>query len=175
MDYEVKESSRARRLKLAVHRDGRVVVTVPSRRFSFSVEKFVADHADWIQEQQKRAQKLGPLVELNGSAADFKKNKNIALEFVTKKVEEMNRYYNFSYKKISVRNARGRWGSCTNGGALSFNYRLVKIPVELAEYVVAHELAHLAEHNHGPKFWKLVSETIPDYKERRKNLRKFLL
>jgi hypothetical protein len=87
----------------------------------------------------------------------------------------MNRLYNFSFTKISVRSSKGRWGSCSSDGALSFNYRLIKIPVELVEYVVAHEIAHLAEHNHGPRFWALVERAIPDYKKRRQALRKFIL
>lgn len=176
MEYEVRQSARSRRLRLAVHRDGRVIVTMPRRsRLTFSVEKFVSDHADWIAQQQARMQKLGPLVDLGGSAADYKKNKKFALEFLTKKTAEINRVYNFDYKKISVRNSKGRWGSCSTTGTINFNYRLVKIPEELADYVVAHELAHLREHNHGARFWKLVALAIPDHKERRRALRKFIL
>jgi predicted metal-dependent hydrolase len=175
MEYEVKENARSRRVKLSVEIDGRVIVSVPSRKFLFLVPKFVADHEEWIELQRAKMQKIGPIVDLNGSAADFKKHKKIALEFLTKKVFEMNRLYNFRFTKISVRSSKGRWGSCSSDGALSFNYRLIKIPVELVEYVVAHEIAHLAEHNHGPRFWALVERAIPDYKKRRQALRKFIL
>ena len=176
MDYIVKQSLRARRARITVQVDGQVVVTVPRRaRLTFAVDFFVAQNAEWIAAQRARMERIGPIVDLNGSAADFKKHKKTALEFLTKKVFEMNQLYNFPFTKISVRNSKGRWGSCSSDGALSFNYRLIKIPVELAEYVVAHELAHLAEHNHGPRFWSLVERAIPDYKKRRHALRKFIL
>lgn len=173
--FETKQSPRARRMRLAVFRDGRVVVTVPKRRTWVTPERFVADHAEWIAHHQASAQKRGPLIELRGTPEDFKKNKKIALEFVTQKVAEWNAHFGFSHRTISVRNARGRWGSCSRDGKLSFNYRLIYIPVELADYVVVHELAHLQEHNHGAKFWKLVASVMPDHKERRKEMRRFML
>lgn len=176
MDYVVKLSARSRRMKLSVLADGQVVVTVPKRaRLTFTIDFFVAEHREWIELQRARIARLGPVVDLRGSAEDFKKHKKFALDYLTKKTEEMNRVYSFAYSKISVRNSKGRWGSCSADGSLSFNYRLVKIPLELAEYVVAHELSHLAEHNHGPRFWAQVARAIPDYKKRRQALRKFIL
>ncbi len=177
MDYELQRSARARRVRIAVHHDGRVVVTAPRRVSETLVKIFVAEHAAWIEVQRARMERRGPIVDLRGSPDDFKKHKKNALDFVTAKVVEFNARYNFNFafKKISVRNARGRWGSCSEGGRLAFNYRLIKIPSELADYVVAHELAHLAEHNHGPRFWALVARAIPDYKTRRKKLRAFVL
>ena len=58
--------------------------------------------------------------------------------------------------RVSLRDPRSRWGSCSAGGALSFSWRLVLAPEPVLDYVVAHEVAHLAEMNHGPRFWALV-------------------
>jgi hypothetical protein len=64
---------------------------------------------------------------------------------------------------ITLRDTRSHWGSCSYSGNLSFSWRLVFAPREVLAYVVAHEVAHLREHNHSVKFWKLVAEIYPDY------------
>ncbi len=65
-------------------------------------------------------------------------------------------------ERVGVRDTRSRWGSCTAGGDLSFSWRLVMAPAWVLDYVVAHEVAHLAEMNHGPDFWQLVENLIGD-------------
>ncbi len=74
--------------------------------------------------------------------------------------------------RITVRDMRSRWGSCTAMGRVSFSWAIVALPPAIADYVVVHELAHLRELNHGPRFWRLVEAVLPDYKERRAWLRK---
>jgi predicted metal-dependent hydrolase len=64
--------------------------------------------------------------------------------------------------RVSVRDTKSRWGSCSSTGALSFSWRLVMAPEPVVDYVVAHEVAHLVEMNHGPRFWKLVRTMSPD-------------
>jgi hypothetical protein len=64
--------------------------------------------------------------------------------------------------RVSVRDTRSRWGSCSGTGNLSFSWRLVFAPDPVVDYVVAHEVAHLAEMNHGPRFWRLVESLVPD-------------
>jgi hypothetical protein len=68
-------------------------------------------------------------------------------------------------KKIAVRDQTSRWGSCSTTGVLSFSWRLILAPPEILDYVAAHEVAHLKEMNHGPRFWKLVRETMPRLEE----------
>ncbi|MFA4860492.1 M48 family metallopeptidase [Methanoregula sp.] len=72
---------------------------------------------------------------------------------------------------IRISNARGRWGSCTSKGGISFSWCLVQAPMEIVDYVVVHELVHLAHHNHSRQFWDRVREIMPDYERRRKWLR----
>jgi hypothetical protein len=74
-------------------------------------------------------------------------------------------------RRLYVRNLRRRWGSCWPGGSLSFNYRLIMAPPSVLDYVVVHELAHLREHNHSPRFWSLVAEHNHDYQEAKRWLR----
>jgi len=74
--------------------------------------------------------------------------------------------------RISIRDTRSRWGSCSHDGNLSFCWRLVMAPVMVLDYVVAHEVAHLAEANHGPNFWRAVSGLTPDMDAGREWLRR---
>ena len=81
--------------------------------------------------------------------------------------------YAFQYRSVRISSARTRWGSCSSRGVLSFSWRLILTPIELVDYVVVHELAHTVQHNHSKRFWKLVEEIFPDYRERRRRLRQF--
>ena len=73
---------------------------------------------------------------------------------------------------IRLSNARKRWGSCHPRGRIRLNWRLIQMPLELIDYVVVHELAHLHEANHSPRFWHRVADVLPDYNLRRKTLRR---
>ncbi len=105
---------------------------------------------------------------LRGDPRTYVRLKPHTRALVHSRIRELNSVYNVAYGRIAIRNARSRWGSCSSKGNLNFHYRLVEIPLALADYVIAHELCHLKEFNHGPQFWALVSKTIPDWKERKR-------
>ena len=73
---------------------------------------------------------------------------------------------------IRLSNARTRWGTCYPDGRVHLNWRLIQAPPALIDYVVVHELAHLREPNHSPRFWRWVESVLPDYRERRQALRR---
>lgn len=73
---------------------------------------------------------------------------------------------------VKLSNARSRWGSCHASGRIALNWRLIHLPQHLIDYVVVHELAHLREMNHSPRFWRVVSGVIPDYVQRRREIRR---
>ena len=75
------------------------------------------------------------------------------------------------YGRLTLRDTRSRWGSCTSAGDLMFSWRLILAPPEVLDYVAAHEVAHLAEMNHGPQFWAETAKLCPDYKRLRAWLR----
>ncbi len=99
-------------------------------------------------------------------------NKIQAHKLASERLEFFNKSYNFPYNKITIRNQISRWGSCSKRGNLSFNYRIVLLPLELADYIIVHELCHLGEFNHSKKFWDLVARTIPHWKKLRRELKK---
>ena len=72
--------------------------------------------------------------------------------------------------RINVRDTRSRWGSCSGQGNLSFSWRLILAPEPVLDYVVAHEVAHLVELNHSPRFWALVESLLPGHAEQRRAL-----
>jgi predicted metal-dependent hydrolase len=80
---------------------------------------------------------------------------------IARRVEERAGLIGKRFRRITLRDSRTRWGSCSARGNLSFSWRLILAPVEVMDYVVSHEVAHLAEMNHGPRFWKLVDEIAP--------------
>lgn len=81
------------------------------------------------------------------------------------RVQALNAATNYPFQSIRIGGQKTRWGSCSTRGTLSFNWRLLLAPPDVLDYVVIHELAHLAEMNHSPRFWALVEQACPAYKE----------
>lgn len=96
-----------------------------------------------------------------------------AKKIVPPLVEKWSAVMGLKPKSVTFRKARSRWGSCSSKGGLSFNIYLAKLPPECIEYVVVHELAHLAHHNHGAQFWALVGRYIPQYTHIRNRMKNF--
>lgn len=95
-----------------------------------------------------------------------------AESIIPARVRELNEQWGFRYTDITIRNQRTRWGSCSRKGALSFNWRLVILPVNVADYLICHELAHLRYLDHSPRFWSLVREICPSFMESERWLRR---
>ena len=101
----------------------------------------------------------------------YLRHKEAARALVHARVAHYNRYYNHAVRRIFIKNSKSRWGSCSSAGNLNFNYKLLFLPPEVLDYVVVHELCHLREFNHGPAFWALVAEALPNHKDLRRLLR----
>jgi len=98
-------------------------------------------------------------------------HKEAARTLVHAKLDHWNQLYNFTYNRVTIRNTRSRWGSCSSKKNLNFNYRILFLPPELQDYLIVHELCHLQEMNHAPQFWSLVAQQVPDYQLRMQQLR----
>lgn len=101
----------------------------------------------------------------------YQKHKESARALVHARVGYFNAYYRFAVGKVFIKNTKSRWASCSERGNLNFNYKIVLLPPAVADYLVVHELCHLGEFNHGPKFWGLVAQACPNYREIRRQLR----
>ncbi len=104
-------------------------------------------------------------------APDIEQTRKIAKKVLPKRLGELAQQYGFCYKRLAVRNARTRWGSCSHANNINLNMHLIKLDNDLIDYVILHELCHTIEKNHSPRFWALVEKHMPDFKERRKKLK----
>lgn len=105
------------------------------------------------------------------SRRNYLKYKEAARAFVKSRIAHYNQAYQVPIKRIAIKNSRSRWGSCSRKGNLNFNYRIVLLPLPMADYVIVHEMCHLKEFNHSPKFWNLVAQTVPNWKTIRKQFK----
>ncbi len=174
VEYVLQESARARHLRITIHPDGRVVATKPSCVGVKKVEEFVASRIAWIEKSRvaflKKSGGLAPILlpkPRKGSKA-YRDAIIVARTLVNERLEYFGALYTFNYGSVSIRNQKTRWGSCSSRNNLSFNYRIQYLPPELIDYIIVHELCHTIEHNHSPKFWALVSRTLPKHREMRR-------
>ncbi|MCM1045275.1 MAG: M48 family metallopeptidase [Candidatus Gastranaerophilales bacterium] len=165
--------SKRKSLGLQVKSDGMVLARVPERTPQETVRRFIEEHTDWILKKRHLwdAGQGEVLKRLPGVVTESGKRQSRRL------VEQRVAYYaglmGISYGRISMRNQRTRWGSCSSDGNLNFNCRLLFLPAELVDYVVVHELAHRRHMDHSPEFWQEVERYLPDYRERRARLRQY--
>jgi predicted metal-dependent hydrolase len=173
IDYLVKKSKRAKRLRLAVYCDGSFVITAPNDLALGRIENYILQKAEWVIEKLRIMRKRGKSkIFMRVSESDYKKLKDQALELATNRAEYYNSRYGLKYRKIFIRNQKTRWGSCSKNGNLSYNYKIALLPKKLADYIIVHELCHLKEFNHSRKYWNLVERAIPDYDERIEEIKK---
>ena len=97
--------------------------------------------------------------------------KKQAATYITSRVEHYAQLIPGEYTGITMENRKGRWGSCSNTGELTFNWRLILAPEGIIDYVVVHELCHLKHMDHSPAYWKAVGSVLSDYKVRREWLK----
>lgn len=170
--YTLKVSPRARRLRLSVFRDGNFVVTVPRSMSENTIEQFIIQKSQWIIKKLEYFKGFSGMVFMRSTKKEYAEHKGRALVLAQTRLEYFNQFYNFSYNKISIKNQKTKWGSCSKRRNLNFNYKIVLLPEKMADYIIVHELCHLGEFNHSKNFWNLVAQTIPDHHEIRKDLKK---
>lgn len=155
----------SRRIKISIRPNLPVLITLP-KRMSFSrAQEFAHSQIKWIKENvEKYPCAQNPL--------EIKHLRKDAKAYLPKKVEELAQKHGFHYKKVSIKAMRTRWGSCSYFNNINLNLNLMKLEDELVEYVILHELCHTVEKNHGPRFWELLENHLPNAQEFRKKLRK---
>ena len=144
------------------------MVRAPRQMSDQDIAEFLNERRGWIkkhlQEVKKRLADQPPVEKL--TERELHKLGHQALGVIPKKVAQYAREMGVSYGQITIRNQKTRWGSCSAKGNLNFNCLLMLAPEEVLNYVIIHELAHRREMNHSRAFWNIVSEQMPDYKEK---------
>jgi predicted metal-dependent hydrolase len=170
--YTLRKNPRARRMRLAVHWDGSVMLTMPARSTLSFAESFVYRQRQWLLDKLAFFRGLPPLdpVALYGRR-EYLQYRDAARVLVSSKLAEFAPRFGVSYGRVSIRNQKTCWGSCSRKGNLNFNYKILFLPAHVQDYVIVHELAHVRELSHSPRFWALVASVVPDYAARRRELR----
>lgn len=167
--------SKRRTLVIEITPDAKVVVRAPLKVSVNEINRFIGEKADWIDKHLKMMEKR----KKERESADVKPLSKQEIKLLTTRAKrilpERVRYYadimGVQYGRITIRMQKSRWGSCSSKKNLNFNCLLMLTPQEIIDYVIVHELCHLKEMNHSPRFWAEVEKILPDYKERRKWLR----
>ena len=161
---------RARRYVVSVRDDGGVRVTLPRWGSMREAREFAGRLDSWIDRQRRRIElerRTLPMVPDAAALAAMAR----ARQELPPRLLALARELGFRVPKVSVRNQRWRWGSCSPGGHICLNWRLVNMPAWVRDYVLVHELMHLRRLDHSRKFWKLVAEACPVYQDARRWLR----
>ncbi len=174
MNIEIRRSYR-KTLALEVTSDAKVIVRAPFRMSLAEIERFVNSKRAWIEKSLQKVQVR------RTSQPDARKLTEKELELLAEKAKvvfpQKVAYYagkvGVTYGRITIRNQRTRWGSCSSKGNLNFNCLLMLAPNEVQDYVVVHELCHRKEMNHSERFWMEVAKIMPDYKAYKKWLKEY--
>lgn len=168
------KSSR-RTMSMEVRPDGSILVRAPFRASAEEIGNFVCSHKSWVEKQRIRIRKRAAGIRLADqnplSPEDIRLLADQALRELPPRIAAYAGQMGVTYGRVTIRNQKTRWGSCSSKGNLNFNCLLMLTPREVQDYVLVHELSHRKEMNHSPKFWAVVEEVLPDYKKRRKWLR----
>lgn len=161
---------------LQVKADGTVCARVPMQVMDYAVQEFIEGHADWIFKKRKLvlSKDNRPDIVYLPEVTEESDRERIQT-FIEEKVSHYASVMGVSYGRITMRNQKTRWGSCSSEGNLNFNCRLLFVPDRIVDYVVIHELAHRRFMNHSKAFWKEVEKYMPDYKEQKKLLSRFAI
>lgn len=171
INFRLRQAGLVRNLRLSVHPSKGLSVSAPRWVSKKTIINFLLDKQEWILKNLEIQKQKQVSAGTSGTHKDFLLNKSKALHLVRDKIAKLNAVYGFKHGKVSIKNMTSRWGSCSKKGNLNFNYKMVYLADELAEYIVAHELSHLSQMNHGRNFWKLVASTIPNWQILRKQLK----
>lgn len=168
MDITVIRSNR-KTVAIQVNADLTVTVRVPRYTSRKDIERIIREKEPWIQrhiEQIKTKQEVYEAMETSYlTDEEIRELADKARKYIPERVAYFAGRMGVSYGRITIRNQKTRWGSCSSKGNLNFNCLLMLTPAKIIDYVVVHELCHRKEMNHSKAFWSEVEKVIPDYRE----------
>lgn len=168
-EVRLDRSARARRTIITVKTGRGVRVAVPSHVSFEDALDFVRRKQAWVTRNLARIRAY----EAQKQAADavFRNlDRRAARRELAGRLDELARRYGYTYGRVSIRNQRTRWGSCSGRGDISLNIKLVALPQDLQDYVILHELAHTRVHNHSQQFWAELNKHVENPKAKARAL-----
>ncbi|MFA5113735.1 MAG: M48 family metallopeptidase [Candidatus Margulisiibacteriota bacterium] len=149
--------------------DAELVVRAPKYLSDRDIARFIAQKRVWIERNiARQASRPKPVVLTDEERARWRQ---VARERITERCRYFSELTGYRPAKVRITAARSRWGSCGAKGNINFTWRLALAPPAVIDYVIVHELAHLAELNHSARFWQRVSQVVPDHRVHRRWLR----
>lgn len=164
MQFSIIRSNR-RTMSISVRSDGEIVVRVPYFTGDREIRDFTEMNRTWIEKQLRKAYAMEEQKAQTQtlSEAELKKLAAEAKKDFPPRVAHYAKVIGVSYGRITIRNQKSKWGSCSSKGNLNFNCLLMLAPESIRNYVVVHELCHRKQMNHSPAFWAEVRRAMPDY------------
>jgi len=165
MEYELIRSDR--KTLGAQIKDGRLIIRAPLRATKADIDRFLEKHRAWVEthlaesREKERAKAAVPRL----TPEELRALADRALEVIPRRAAYYAPLVGVQYGRITIRNQRTRWGSCSGKRNLNFNCLLMLAPPEVVDSVVVHELCHLKEMNHSPRFYAEVLRVFPDYRK----------
>ena len=164
------KSQRAKHIRITIKPDRTVRLTIPKGQSVDRAKQFLHSKIPWITKHQHRLSKLEN-TPMNLQQPEI--NVPEAIDKLVGRLEEMAKIHNFKYARVAIRNQKTKWGSCSAKNNINLNINLVRLPEELRDYVILHELVHTQFKNHSKKFWAELDKVIGgNAKEFSKKLRK---
>ncbi len=163
------KSVRAKRLSVTIGPFRPVRVTVPVRVSQVRAEEFLKSKMEWVT---KTVAKMKKAEQQRAAAAQLPAiNRTAAKDTLTAQLNNLAERYGFSYNRVFIRNQKTRWGSCSLKNNINLNVNLVRLPGELLDYVLIHELVHTRIKNHSKRFWAELDKYVGQAKLMAKKLR----
>ena len=174
MEFKLIRTNR-KTVAIQVNPDLSITVRAPRYASKREIDRIVEKNETWIYKHIEIIKKNKADYEaLNVEKLTSEEIKTLAeqaLKLIPQRVEYFARQVGVDYGRITIRNQKTRWGSCSSKGNLNFNWRLIFALEEVVDYIVVHELAHRKEMNHSRAFYNVVASVLPDYKVQEKWLK----
>ena len=170
LEVTVRRHPRARRYVLRVASDGGLRLTVPTRASVKGGLEFVERQREWIV--RERARITARAAERCDPVGDDERLKAIAETQLADRCRELADKHAVPITGVQIRDQRSRWGSCSARGSISLNWRLIRMPGYVSDYVILHELMHRRQANHSDRFWTEVGKVCPEWRDAERWLRK---
>lgn len=156
----------ARRYVMRVRPDGDLRVTIPRGGSRSEAERFAARHRAWAERQRAR------VIAARRPADQIRELRARALKELPPQLFTLAAALGLRVARVTIRDQRSRWGSCSPSGHIALNFRLLLMPPDVREYVLIHELMHLKQANHSRRFWRLVEAVCPGFRDAERWLRR---
>lgn len=168
--------SRRKTCGISISADGMLTLRVPLHTSEREIRHILLEKQHWIithyleMMEQAKNRPVSDLSDVQRAALE-KRYIEAAKEYFPKRAAYFQAFTGGEYQRITIRDQKTRWGSCSARGTLSFNWRLMLAPPAVLDYVVVHELCHLTHMDHSAAFWQAVADVCPDYRTHRKWLK----